>query len=325
MRRISVIIINWNTHDLLLSCLASLMADSASADWQVLVIDNGSDEDPTERVLQQWPDVDVVRSDTNVGFSAGNNLAAERATGEYLLFLNADTEVFAGAVEGLAAFLDGHSEAGAVGPRMVSADGGPQASSGQFPGALAYLRDTLRLGELLGQLGPIRRRWTPWLDGEGAVQVDYVPGAGLMIRREAFEALDGWPEAYFFYGEDAELCLRLRETPTPATYLLRDVEVVHHHGGSVAGLPLWNSVAANRGALLFVARNRPALSLLGLRAAILLGNLPRLALCALALPIGALLGKGQALARRVRTYATVMRLAVSSRTAFEQQAPQAPG
>ena len=321
MPRISVTIINWNTHELLLRCLASLRADPASAGWQVVVIDNGSDEDPTGRVLQQWPDVDMVRSDTNLGFSAGNNLAAERATGEYLLFLNADTEVSVGAVEGLAGFLDEHTEAGAVGPRMVSADGGPQASSGQFPGALAYLRDTLHLGKLVGWLRPLRRRWYPWLDEEGSVKVDYVPGAGLMIRREAFEAVGGWPEAYFFYGEDAELCLRLRETPTPVTCLLRDVEVVHHHGGSVAGLALWNTVAANRGALLFAARNRPALSLLGLRAAILLGNLPRLALCALALPLGALLGKGQALARRVRTYVGVMRLALSSPNAFEQQAP----
>lgn len=321
---LSVVIINWNTNELLLRCLASLHEDPGSGDWQIIVIDNASEEDPSPIVTAGYRHVRVVRASENLGFAAGNNLAAREARGEYLLFLNADTELPAGTVGALAESLDARPDAGAVAPRLVGQDGQPQVSSGRFPGAWQYLLSALMVDEVLGRLPVVGPRWHPWRAAGSPVRADYLPGACLMVRRPAFEAAGGWPEAYFFYGEDAELAACMQRTVGASSWLVRSLQAVHVGGASVGAVPRWRAEAATRAALLFVARNRSGWALVCLRGAILAGTALRLLVCALGLPVGAVLGYGRALASRVRTYAAVMRAALTPRACLGETHPPDP-
>jgi len=308
--RVSVVIINWNSASLLKRCLESLRADPDAGDWQVIVVDNASDEDPSPMIRETLPASEVVRPETNLGFSGGNNLGARQAVGEYLLFLNADTEVEPGAVAALATFLDGHPDAGAVGPRLVSTDDAVQASAGVFPGPWQYLSYSLHLA----------RPRVP----ESVEPVDYVAGAALMIRREAFDSVGGWSEAYFFYGEDAELCARLRDTETPLTYYQPDVTIAHLEGGSVASVPNWKALAANRGALLYVSRNRSGAALLAMRVAVLIGNVGRAELWLAIWPFAAAKGRGRQARERMKTHARIAMLAFGPVEAFSSTPPDKP-
>ena len=308
--RVSAIIINWNSAPLLKRCLESLRADPDVGDWQVIVVDNASDEDPSPMIRETLPAAEIARPETNLGFSGGNNLGARQAGGEYLLFLNADTEVVPGAIRGLATFLDEHPDAGAVGPRLVGADGSVQVSAGVFPGPWQYLSSSLHLARVSvpDSVGP----------------VDYVAGAALMIRRGAFDAVGGWSEAYFFYGEDAELCARLRDTETPLTYYVPDVTIAHLEGGSVASVPNWKALAANQGALLYVSRNRSTRALLAMRAAVLIGNAGRAALWLAMWPCAAAKGRGRQAWERSRTCGRIARLALAPVEAFSSKPPDKP-
>ena len=131
---LSICIVSWNTRELLEACLRSLYADPDSAGWQVLVVDNASSDGSADMVADRFPQAELIRSEKNLGFSRGNNLALERATGRCLLLLNSDTAVDAGALGGLVDYLDSDPEAGAVGPRLVYPDGSLQLSCGRTPG-----------------------------------------------------------------------------------------------------------------------------------------------------------------------------------------------
>ncbi|HEV3078831.1 MAG TPA: glycosyltransferase family 2 protein, partial [Gemmataceae bacterium] len=121
---ISVCIANWNCRDLLRACLESLHARPQGVRLETIVVDNASSDGAADMVAESFPQVTLIRNRANAGFSRANNQAAQRARGRFLLFLNNDTEVPAGALEQLVAYAERHPEAGIIGPRLRDADGG---------------------------------------------------------------------------------------------------------------------------------------------------------------------------------------------------------
>src|SRR5215510_12419399 len=119
---LSIIIVNWNTVELLRSCLASIEANPPRCEYETLVIDNASYDGSAEMVARQFPSVIFIQSDQNLGFAAGNNLAFDRSRGKYVLFLNPDTEVVGDALSSMLSVLQTRADAGVVGPKLVNAD-----------------------------------------------------------------------------------------------------------------------------------------------------------------------------------------------------------
>ena len=124
---LSILIVNWNTEDLLKNCLSSIYDDPDSARWDVVVVDNYSDDGSLAMLEREFPQVVAVASGENTGFVRGNYLALERARGSHLLLLNTDTEVERGALGLLLEFMSAHPEAGAVGPKLLNRDGSLRA------------------------------------------------------------------------------------------------------------------------------------------------------------------------------------------------------
>jgi hypothetical protein len=251
---LSVCIVNWNTRHDLEEALRSVIESDPGLDLEVIVLDNASRDGSAEMVRRQFPQVTLIESPENMGFARGYNAAAGRATGRYLLILNPDTVVHRGALSRLVAFMDGEPKAGAAGPRLLNSDGSLQFSCRRFPRpAAAMLRNTV-----IGRLVPGNRFTREYLmqdwDHDSARQVDWVSGAAICIRREAWEQTGGFDEGYFMYAEDMDWCLRAEQAGW-SIYYLPDAVVTHRIGRSSDQRPLAMVIQFHRSAARFYRKH----------------------------------------------------------------------
>jgi len=233
---LSVCIVNWNTRRDLEHALHSVLSAEAGISLEVIVVDNASRDGSADMVRETFPQARLIRHHENVGFARGYNLAAAQAQGRHLLMLNPDTEVRPGALARLVAFLDSHPGAAAAGPRLLNSDGSLQPSCRRFPRPMAALfRNTA-----LGRLFPHNRYARDYLmadwDHRQPRPVDWVSGAALCIRREAWQQVGGFDEGFFMYAEDVDWCLRARRAGWDIYYLPEAV-IVHHIGRSTDQRP----------------------------------------------------------------------------------------
>jgi GT2 family glycosyltransferase len=228
---VSIVIVNWNSCDYLAQCLRSLYAAPCELSVEVIVIDNASFDGSVEMVRRRFPGVVFIQGHENAGFARGNNVAANRATGRNLLFLNPDTEIVGDAIERMVRFLDASPGAGAVGCKLLNTDGTLQASCVQaFPTVLNQVLDA----ELLRSVFPKSRLWgtQALLEKDiGPAGVEAVSGACVLVSRSAFAEVGGFSQAYFMYAEDVDLCYKLQRTGRRNHYL-SDACVIHHGGQS---------------------------------------------------------------------------------------------
>lgn len=228
---LSIIIINWNSKDYLKECLKSFAGNANYLECEILVIDNASYDGCGEMLAADFPKVVFIQSDRNLGFSGGNNRAAQQAKGDFLLFLNPDTLVEDDALAKLVKALRLLPDAGAVGARLLNTDRTLQTICIQsFPTILNQVLDS----ELL-------RRWFPKssLWGMAALfnpspdpsPVEAISGACIMIKRDLFESFCGFDERYFMYSEDTDLSFRVNQAGFKC-YYVPVATVIHHGGGS---------------------------------------------------------------------------------------------
>lgn len=227
---VDVIIVSFNTRDLLLDCVRSLLAAGDRSLGRVIVVDNASSDGSPQAVREADSRVEVVTLDRNLGFAAANNVGLRAASAPLALLLNSDTVVPAGAIDRLAGRLDARG-ATVAGPRLVRADGRPEVSFGRMlsPVSEAVQWCWMRLARR--GTGPARRLVDRRLARER--WVDWVSGACLLVRREAALAAGLLDERYFMYEEDVDFCAAIRQRGGRVLFT-PDAEVVHLGGGSLA-------------------------------------------------------------------------------------------
>lgn len=252
---LSIVIVSWNVQGLLQRCLESIHASVAgshsagphgqSLQFEVIVVDNASDDDSVRMVRNRFPDVQVVANQTNRGFPAANNQGVALSRGRYVLLLNPDTAVVDDALSQLIAFADQHPAVGMVGPRLLNADGSVQPSRRRFPTlTIAFIESTWLQPMVLSldSTGVSRALSTPirrMLDryyvadrSENMVQdVDWITGAAMFTRREAIEDVGLMDEGFFMYSEELDWCRRFREEGWRIVYF-PGAQIVHHVGKS---------------------------------------------------------------------------------------------
>ena len=140
---ISVIVVSWNTRELLRACLASLRRELVGVSAEVFLIDNDSADGSADMVAADFPEVRLIANKTNRGFAAANNQALETVTGEFVLLLNPDTDVHPGALNNLVEFMRAHPRAAVVAPQLLNTDGSIQRSCRQFPTFLGMLYELM--------------------------------------------------------------------------------------------------------------------------------------------------------------------------------------
>jgi hypothetical protein len=227
---LSVIIVNWNTRDLLAQCLESVSSSQISAAGhatEIFVVDNASTDDSSRMVRNRFPQVLLIENTENRGFARANNQAIRESTEGYVLLLNPDTDVQPGALDTLVRFMDAHPQAGAAGARLLNPDGTLQPSCHPVPTLSREFWRLFHLDALWPYACYHMARWDP----DTPKEVDVVQGACVILRREALGQVGCLDEDYFIYSEEVDLCRRLRQRGWKV-YWVPQAMVVHYGGQS---------------------------------------------------------------------------------------------
>jgi N-acetylglucosaminyl-diphospho-decaprenol L-rhamnosyltransferase len=249
---VSVVVVSWNTRELLARCLESVDLGTAGPLVETIVVDNGSTDGSPEMVAERFPRTRLIRNGANRGFAAANNQALKSCTGRYALLLNSDAVLLDDSLSHMVGFLDGHPEAGAAGGRLLNPDGSFQWSYADFPSLFGELLLLTKLYRLLRP--PTYPSYPPERSRE-ARAVDWVSGACLIVRRTAIALVGLLDEEYFMYSEEVDWCYRLRRAGW-AVYYLPDAPVAHWSGQSAASAPERRRLQVYRSKRLFFRKHR---------------------------------------------------------------------
>ena len=227
----SMIIVSYNTCDLLRNCLASLLAGLDGLRSEVFVVDNGSADGSPDMLETEFPMVELIRNESNIGFAAANNIALRRATGKYVALLNPDTVVSSDAFRELVQFMETAPRAGYCGPRLLNEDGTHQPSARRFPTILSAAFSMLGLS---GRY-PTSRHTLDLHQSRGnrdSFRAEWLSGACLVVRTEAVRRSGLLDEGYFLYFEETDWCRRMARDGWEGWYVA-SAHVVHLGGQSV--------------------------------------------------------------------------------------------
>lgn len=231
MLDLSIIIVNWNTRDLLAKCLQAVEATIQKIQYEIFVVDNYSSDGSQEMVRQNFPNVRLIANTDNVGFATANNQALRLSEARYVLLLNSDAFVKENTIDYMVRFMDEHPAAGMAGCKLLYEDGRLQPSCATFPTLVTELYIALGLDKLFPK-SPIFGKYlmTDW-DYSTTREVDVIMGAFMLARREAVEKVGLMDESFFMYSEEVDWCYRFKAAGwqvlfTPA------VECIHVWGGS---------------------------------------------------------------------------------------------
>src|SRR3954454_12414395 len=254
--RLSIVIVTYNSRADIGDCLNSISADRAPrAAHEIVIIDNRSTDGTVAYLRERWPDIRVIDAGDNRGFAAANNIGIRQTSGEYVLLLNPDTSVHAGALDRLVATLDAERAVAIVGPRIEDPGGLAELSFGRMISPLAEVRQKLLVAgndRRWPLLASIVERMTSQ-PGE----VDWVSGACLLARRGDVEAVGLLDERFFMYTEDVDLCASVRARGR-AVLFEPSARIVHLRGRSRASVRHAADTAYRRSQLAFYEKHHPA-------------------------------------------------------------------
>lgn len=216
---LSVIIVNWNTEGHLRRCLESLMPQLADGRVHVMVVDNASADCSVQMVHSEFPWVQLIASETNLGFGRANNLALKQADGVYALLLNSDIVVYEGAIEAMLAEMREHPRWGALGGRLILPSGRTQSSVGETLNLWWLFCEQSLLAKIFARTKLFGGYTYTWWNYESPRQVQQVVGACLMMRRMADGQFPLFDNRYFMYAEDTELCDRISKAGYELHYI----------------------------------------------------------------------------------------------------------
>jgi asparagine synthase (glutamine-hydrolysing) len=223
---LSVIIVNWNTREILKNCLTSVETYLKAVSHETLVVDNASSDGSAEMVAKEFPQVRLIRNTENVGFGRANNQAMRAAAGRFFLLLNSDTVLIDDSVARLVTRVRADREVGVAHCRHLMSDRRLQHTTYRFPSIKLALLEDFGLYKVL----PVQKRGETLLGGywdqDRERDVDWVAGSFMLLPRRVFEETAGFSEAYFMYGEDMEWCYRIRDRGWRIRYY-PEASVVH--------------------------------------------------------------------------------------------------
>ncbi len=228
---LSICIVSWNVREDLARCLDSLYSDPATGNVQVVVVDNGSTDGTVTMLTERYRQVEVIANEMNRGFAAASNQGMRASGGRYILLLNPDTIVPAGALPELVKAGDRYPAAGIIGPKLLNADGSLQYSCRRFPTIGAALFRSTLLGQLVPNSGSVREYLMADWDHDSVREVDWVSGACMLLRRQMVEQIGYLDEGFFWGSEDVDYCWRAHKAGWKVLYI-PSPKIVHLVGRS---------------------------------------------------------------------------------------------
>ncbi len=261
---LSVIIINWNTRELVLECMDSVYRTTEGLDFEVILVDNGSTDGSVDAVRRRFPQAVVVANPENLGFAGACNRGVERARGRYLAILNSDTVLTPSSLKTLVEFMDANPRVAICAPQLLNMDGTLQNSIANLPTLATELLNKSLLRRLFPERYPGKE-----LRIETPVEVESVIGACMVIRKKALDEVGGFDEDYFFFLEETDLCVRMHRNGWKVVFH-PGVRVYHLQGASAKRVNTRARVEYWRSRYIFFKKHRTPLEMALLKTGLLL-------------------------------------------------------
>ena len=224
--KLSIVILSFNTKDLTLACIDSLMKVKGEVKFEIIVVDNGS-TDGSLATLKKVKGIKLVESKENLGFAGGNNLSRKYLTGEYVLFLNSDTEVYKNTLKETVKYMDENREIGALTCKTVLPDGNLDRDARRsFPTPWVALTHFSGLDRIFPKSRLFSRYWYGYRSASDIQDVDALQGAFFLTRKEILDEIDWFTEDYFLDGEDIDLSWKVKNTGKRVVYYPK-VSILH--------------------------------------------------------------------------------------------------
>lgn len=239
---LSVVIVSYNVSSFLDQTLMTVEESAHGLEYEIFVVDNASADDSVDMVKRKYPQVKLIVNSENRGFAKANNQALGLAGGRYILLLNPDTVLRSDTIPVMIGFLDRHPEAGAAGCKVINPDGSLQLACRRgFPTPGVAFFKMVGLSGLFPKSRTFGAYNLTYLDPESVSEVDAVSGSFMMLRREALDRAGHLDEDFFMYGEDLDLCYRIKKDGWKI-YYVPDTEIIHFKGESTKSVPTMKSI-----------------------------------------------------------------------------------
>ena len=246
---LSIVIVNWNTSDLLVNCISSIYKMINKYSFEIIVVDNNSSDDSVKIVKQKFPNVNVLVNNENYGFSKANNIGFSQCSGKYICLLNSDTEIKKKFDE-LVTFLDLNPTVGIVGPKTLNKDGKLLYTCREFPSLWSTFCMTFGLSNIFKKSKIFKASFMTYFNHDCNRKVNVMSGSCLVVKRKAFEEVGNLDELFYIYGEDVDWCKRFFLNKWSA-YFIASAEVYHFCGSSSSAEPLRFSIEMIKSNFLF--------------------------------------------------------------------------
>ena len=224
--KLSIIIVNWNTREILKQSILSIVKETNSIKYEIIVVDNNSSDGSAEMIKREFPFVILIESPVNKGFANGNNKGLKKAKGGYLMLLNSDTIIIDHAIEKLINFLEINKEIMMIGPKLLNKDGSFQKSCRRN---LPNIKNSFLY--FLKIKNKSKKSYEINTSPNIASYCEAISGAAILMRREVYDKIGGLDEQFFMYGEDLDYCKRIFDQGWKI-YYLSDAHITHLGGES---------------------------------------------------------------------------------------------
>ncbi|MEC7926889.1 MAG: glycosyltransferase, partial [Candidatus Neomarinimicrobiota bacterium] len=252
---VSVIIVSYNVKRYVTHCIETVLCSDYIGEKEIIVVDNNSFDETSQYLRETFPEIKLIENHKNVGFGKAVNHAAETATGEYLLILNPDTILQENTISTFVNYLKTHSEVGLIGPKIINPDGTLQLTCKRsFPTFSVALPKLLGFSKIFPQTKWAGKYNLTYLDPNKIHSVDAVSGSCIFIRKTLFHEIDGFDEQFFLFGEDLDLCFRMKQKGHEIHYV-PSTQILHYKGESVKFAPYDSRSAFYNAMILFYKKH----------------------------------------------------------------------
>jgi GT2 family glycosyltransferase len=226
---VSIIIVAWNVRKLVHDCLKSVYEHTQTVDFEVIYVDNASEDGSVQMVKENFPDVRIIENDRNNGFIKANNQGIEISKGRYVLLLNSDTILLNNAIAKTVKFADDNPQAAVVGCRVLNSDQTLQRTCFMYPSLLNTFLSATYLYKVFPRSRFFGREHMTWCDFNEPMEVETVCGCYSLVRKEAIEQVGLMDERYFVYGDDPDWCYRFKKKDWKIMFS-PDGRIIHYGG-----------------------------------------------------------------------------------------------
>lgn len=229
--RISIVIVSWNVKDLLKKCLESIFKYRGDLNLEVIVVDNASKDDTIEMIKKEFPKVNVIANNKNLGFAKANNQGILKSRSEFILVLNPDTEILESTLKNMINFMEQNQPVGIAGCRHLNPDWTIQASVRRFPGFWPLFFIFMKIAKIFPDIPSVKKYLAKDFDYKMTQVVDQVAGSFLMIRKKTIDKIGLFDENFFIWFEEVDLCQRAKNAGWQVWYNA-NAKIIHHGGQS---------------------------------------------------------------------------------------------